>query len=254
MRISVLTVTYNSAKTLPYTLDSFFAQSHADKELVIVDGASTDNTMEIVERYAAQADNVKFISEPDRSMYDALNKGLKLYTGDAMGVLNSDDRYAHNDVLAKVAEGLTKAPSIHGHLDFVNNHDSRRIVRRWRGRAMPKRGFRYGWMPAHPTFYVRREIAERTGLFDTSYQIAADYDWMIRAINAQGRGPELIEDIMIHMQSGGMSTNGIAAYLKHNWEASKIRRKNNVSGFMDFALFTKPARKVGQWLPVVSLF
>ncbi|MEL7229013.1 MAG: glycosyltransferase family 2 protein [Pseudomonadota bacterium] len=254
MRISVLTVTYNSAKTLPYTLDSFFAQSYQDKELVIVDGASKDDTMEIVEHYAAGADTVKVISEPDKGMYDALNKGLKLYTGDAVGVLNSDDCYAHKDVLATIAEGLAQAPSVHGHLDFVNNHKDQRIVRRWRGRVMPKRGFRYGWMPAHPTFYVRREIAERAGAFDTSYRIAADYDWMIRAINAQGRQPELIRDIMIHMQSGGMSTSSISAFLKHNWEASNIRRKNKITGLVDYALVAKPARKVRQWLPVVSLF
>lgn len=250
MRISILTVTYNSAETLGYTLDSFCEQEYADKELIIIDGASTDNTLEVISRYPQE--KIRVLSEPDNGMYDALNKGLGLYTGDAVGVLNSDDCYHDEHVLTKVAEQLQHHQCVHGHLDFVIDHEAKRIVRRWRGRPMSSRRFRSGWMPAHPTFYVTRELAEATGPFDTTFKIASDYDWMMRAVEHYGKQPGLIRNIMVDMQQGGMSTSGVAAQLRHNKEAYHIRRKNLQTPILDYALIAKPMRKIRQWLPSIG--
>lgn len=245
MKISVLTVTRNSAATIRHTLDSFFAQDYANKELVVIDGASIDDTLSIVRRYPE--DQIRFLSEPDKGMYDALNKGLRLYSGDAVGVLNSDDTYRDQTVLSRIAEGLQDADIVHGHLDFVANHATKKVVRRWRAEARPETGFRSGWMPAHPTFYVIRGVAEKVGAFDLSLPTAADYDWMLRAIDIHGYQPALIDQVMIDMLKGGRSTVNLSAHLKHNWEALRARRRWVGSGFIDYALIAKPARKIGQF-------
>lgn len=245
MKISVLTVARNSAATIRYTLDSFFSQDHADKELVIIDGASTDATLSIVRRYPQ--DQIRFLSEPDKGMYDALNKGLRLYSGDAVGVLNSDDTYRDQTVLSRIAESLQNADVVHGHLDFVASHETKTAVRRWRAEPRPAAGFRSGWMPAHPTFYVKRDVAEKVGAFDLSLKTAADYDWMLRTIDIHGYQPALIDHVMIDMLRGGRSTASLAAHFRHNWEALRARRRWLGSGLIDYTLIAKPARKLGQF-------
>ena len=246
MKISVLTVTYNSAATLAHTIDSFLAQTHADKEMVVVDGASTDGTLDVVARYGGHP--IRVVSEPDRGMYDALNKGLKLFEGDAVGVLNSDDRYHDETALARIARGLEEAEAVHGHLDFVEDHEGSRIVRRWRGEERPRSGFRGGWMPAHPTFYVRRSLAERVGEFDLSLKTASDYDWMLRAVEGCGATPALVDHVLIDMMQGGRSTSGLRSHLHHNLEALRARQRHLGAGALDYALVAKPARKIGQFL------
>lgn len=246
MRVSVFTVCFNSAKTIRHTLESFLSQDHEDKELVVVDGASTDETVDIVRSFAA--DNVHIVSEPDEGMYDALNKAFRIYTGDAFGVLNSDDTYHDQTTLSRVADGLSRAETVHGHLNFVECQDSKKIVRRWRGEPMPSKGFRTGWMPAHPTFYARREVAERVGEFDRSWGIAADYDWMLRALECEQYGVDLIDHVMVDMAQGGKSTQGVGAYVNHNLEALKSRQKWLGAGLVDYALIAKPARKLRQFL------
>lgn len=243
MKISVLTVCYNSAATIRRTLESFCAQDWADKEMVVVDGGSRDGTQAIVGEYLGRG--VSMTSESDRGMYDALNKGLRLYSGDAFGVLNSDDAYHDAGVLRAVAGALADADMVHGDLDFFD--DSGRIVRRWRSENRPAAGFRSGWMPAHPTFYVRREVAQAVGEFDLGYPTASDYDWMLRAIDLNQFRLARLDRIMVDMAMGGKSTRGIGAHLQHNLQALRIRRKWLGSGLVDYALFAKPARKLGQF-------
>ncbi len=246
MRVSVITVCWNSAKTIGYTLESFFEQSHRDKELVVVDGASSDETVSIVRSFGE--DNIKLVSEPDKGMYDALNKGLQLYTGDAFGVLNSDDAFHDDTVLTRIADALERSETVHGHLNFVECQESKKVMRRWRGEPRPAKGFRTGWMPAHPTFYARREVAARVGNFDLSWGIAADYDWMLRALECEQSGLELIDHVMVDMAQGGASTQGVGAYVHHNLEALKSRRKWLGAGLVDYAFIAKPARKLRQFL------
>lgn len=236
----------NSAQTIRYTLDSFFAQDHAEKELVLIDGASTDHSLEVVSEYPQ--DCIRLLSEPDTGMYDAINKALRLYTGDAFGVLNSDDTYRDTSILSRIAEGLRDADIVHGHLDFVENHDNKTRVRHWRSKPQPKSGFHSGWMPAHPTFYARRTVAETVGAFDCSLMTAADYDWMLRAIDVHGFETHLIDHTMIEMMYGGSSTASLAAHIRHNLEALQSRRRWLDAGIIDYAMIAKPVRKLGQFV------
>lgn len=250
MKISVITVCRNSAQTIRHTLDSFLEQDWPDRELVVVDGASSDNTVAIVRSYASP--DITVLSEPDKGMYDALNKGLELYRGDAFGVLNADDAFHDAAVLSRVALALENAHMAHGDLDFVQNHESGSVVRRWRARPRPRSGFRSGWMPAHPTFYVRREVQRAVGKFDLGYRTASDYDWMLRAIDIGGFSLATINHVMVDMMIGGRSTTGLSAHLVHNYEALCSRRRWLGSGVVDFALLAKPAGKLGQYLDRTS--
>ncbi|RWN96009.1 glycosyltransferase family 2 protein [Mesorhizobium sp.] len=245
MKISVLTVCWNSAATIRHSVDSFLAQDHGDKELVVIDGNSSDETLSIVRSYPP--DQIRLISEPDSGMYDALNKGLGLYTGDAVGVLNSDDCFHDRTALRRISAGLETADIVHGDLDFVEDHLGKRVVRRWRAAARPAKGFRTGWMPAHPTFYVRRKVADAVGPFDLSLKVASDYDWMLRAVELHGFQTAATGHVLVDMMVGGASTRSLASHIGHNLEALRARRRWLGSGPLDYALVAKPMRKLGQF-------
>ena len=247
MKISVVTVAFNSARTLPYTIDSFLAQTHRDAEFILVDGASTDDTVAIAQSY--QDPRIRVHSEPDDGLYDAMNKGLGLYRGDAVGFLNSDDRYRDETVLARIAEALETADIVHGHVDLVRDHVGSEIVRQWRGSAYWPGAFKRGWMPAHPTFYIRRSVAERTGFFDREMTISADYDFMLRAFETAPVRSAFIDEVLINMMAGGASTRSWRSYVRGNLEALRSRRKWLGAGVLDSALFIKPGRKLGQFFP-----
>ena len=240
MKISVLTVSYNSAATIRQTLDSFCMQDWPHREMIVIDGASCDGTSDIGRSYAGET--ITLVSEPDRGMDGALNKALALYRGDAFGVLNSDDRYHDEGVLTSVAMALRDADAVQGHLDFV---DGAQVRRRWRAEPRPASGFRSGWMPAHPTFYVRRHVADAVGRFDLTYAVASDYDWMLRAVDRCGFSIATLDRVMVDMALGGRSTRGLGAYVGHNLEA---RQRWLGAGLVDFALFAKPGRKLRQFV------
>ncbi|MER8578407.1 glycosyltransferase family 2 protein [Mesorhizobium sp. M0965] len=246
MKISVLTVCWNSAATIRHTIDSFLAQDHGDKELVVIDGNSSDKTLAIVRSYPQE--QIRLVSEPDKGMYDALNKGLRLYTGDAVGVLNSDDCFHDRTALGRISAALEQADIVHGDLDFVENHVNKRVLRRWRAVPRPAKGFQTGWMPAHPTFYVRRNVAETVGMFDLGLKVASDYDWMLRAVELHGFKSVTTNNVLVDMMVGGVSTRSLASYIGHNFEALRSRRQWLRSGPIDYALLAKPARKLGQFL------
>jgi glycosyltransferase involved in cell wall biosynthesis len=206
LKLSVITVCMNSASTIGHTLESFFGQSHVDKELVVVDGGSRDDTVRIVRSFG---DSIRLVSEPDEGTYDAANKGLGLYSGDVVGLLNSDDRCADENVLSDIAEGLATSDIVFGDLDFVVSHDQPEIVRRWRGSAFIKGAFRRGWMPAHPTFYVRRRVVDAMVGFDTRYRIAADYDFMLRALELADFRATSIARVLVNLMHGGERTAGL---------------------------------------------
>ena len=243
MKISVITVCRNAQSTIARTITSFLEQDHPSKEMIIIDGASTDRTMSIAEAFSAP--EIRVLSEPDDGMYDALNKGLSIYDGDAFGVLNADDAYRDASVLTRVASALEVDDATHGDLDFRDREG--RIVRRWRSRPRPDSGFRSGWMPAHPTFYVRRSVADRVGCFDTSMPTAADYEWMLRAIDVHGASLAHIPHVMVDMSMGGRSTSSISSHVMHNLEALTARRRWLNAGVVDWALISKPASKLSQF-------
>jgi glycosyltransferase involved in cell wall biosynthesis len=244
VKISVVTVSYNAARTIGHTLESFFEQTHPDKELLVIDGGSSDETLQIVRAF----EGARVVSEPDRGLYDAMNKGLRLFTGEAVGFLNADDRYADRGVLADVNEALAQADIAYGDLDFVDSHDDGHVVRSWRGKPFAAGAFRRGWMPPHPTFYARRAVVEAVGEFDLSMKISADYDFMLRAMELNGFSSRFLPRVMIRMLTGGASTAGLSSYLRGNLEALRARRRWLGSGLIDTALLTKPLGKVGQFL------
>ena len=247
MKLSVLTVCRNARATIGHALTSFLTQDHADKELVIVDGASRDGTLEVIRSFPA--DQITLISEPDQGIYDALNKAMARYTGDAVGVLHADDAFHDTGVLTAVARALEGADMVHGSLNFVTDHHDKTLRRHLKMSPRPAGGFRTGWMPAHPTLFVRRHVAEAVGEYDLTMPVAADYDWMLRAIECHDFRLTGIEDVITDMMQGGASTVSIASHIRHNLDALRARRRWLGAGLVDRALFAKPARKLRQFFP-----
>jgi len=241
-----VTVCRNAAATIGETLSSFFAQTYNSKHLLIVDGASTDDTVSIARRYAC--DQLTIISEPDRGLYDAMNKGLSAFEGEAVGFLNADDRFHDSDTLTAVAAALQEADICYGDLDFVDPAQRDRVVRRWRATPWRKGAFRLGWMPPHPTFYCRREVVARVGGFDLGYRLAADYDFMLRALELGDFTVTQVPKVLVDMADGGLSSAGLSARLRHNLEALASRRRWLGAGLVDFALFAKPLGKASQFV------
>lgn len=247
MKISVVTVCFNSQRTIAHTIRSFLAQSHAERELLIIDGKSNDGTLDVVKQFADP--RIRVISESDRGIFDAMNKGLRLFSGDAVGFLNSDDAFHDDGALARIADGLAKAEAVHSGVEMVSDHETKRLVRSWKGEPFESGAFRRGWMPPHPTFYVRRSLAEKTGAFDLRYPIAADYDYMLRALELHATSTELVPGILVDFMMGGNSTGKLSAVLRANLECLRSRRENLGVAAIDSAFFLKPLRKVFQLRP-----
>lgn len=244
MKISVVTACYNSAATIADTIESFLAQDYPDKEMLIVDGASRDATKEVVARYPSPL--IRYYSEPDRGVYDAMNKGLRLFSGDAVGTLNSDDVYHDNTALSRIADGLQTADIVYGDLNMVRDHAAREVVRQWRAGEYSRFSYQLGWMAPHPTFYVRRAVAERVGLFDLSYRIAADYDFMIRAMTQGNVRIRYIPHTLVDFKMGGVSTRNWRATLALNLECLHARRVHLNAPPVDAAIFLRPLRRLFQ--------
>jgi glycosyltransferase involved in cell wall biosynthesis len=250
MKLSVVTVCRNAAATIGRTLDSFLRQDHADKQLLVIDGASTDETVAIAQSFAC--DGLQVISEPDRGLYDAMNKGLARFDGEAVGFLNADDRFHDAGALSAIAGALERADICYGDLDVIDARDGERVVRRWRSRGWRRGDFRLGWMPPHPTFYCRRAVVDRVGGFDLRYRLAADYDFMLRALELTDFASVRAPRVLVDMGAGGLSASGWRSSLRHNLEALDSRRRWLGAGLIDYALFAKPLRKASQFLTVGS--
>lgn len=246
MKISVVTVSFNAAPTIRHMLQSFVDQDYSHKQLVVIDGGSTDGTPDIVRTLAGP--HVRLVSEPDGGIYEAMNKGLACHDGDAVGFLNADDRFKDSSVLSRIAAGLAEADVVFGDLEFVRDHEQAEVVRAWRGSPWRKGAFRRGWMPAHPTFYMRRHVAEAVGGFDTDLRIAADYDHMLRVLELGGFTSRYIPEVLVQMMEGGASTRSVGSYLRGNLESLRSRRRWLGAGFVDRALIAKPLGKIGQFL------
>lgn len=228
MKISIITVTYNSSKTLKDTLESVLKQTYKNYEHIIVDGLSKDNTMEIVKEYENKYDGkLKYISEKDTGLYDAMNKGIKMSTGDVIGILNSDDIYANEKVLEKIVDTFNKeqCDGTYADLIFMDEETMSKPQRIWKS---PKGKLENGWHPAHPTLYLKKEVYDKIGLFNLEYRIVADYDFMIRMMKNKGIKLKYINDYIVYMRVGGTSTAGIKGYVKNLKEAQKALIKNNV--------------------------
>lgn len=245
MKISVVTVCLNSEATIAGTLRSFAEQTHPDKELLLIDGGSQDETVSIARSFQHPA--LRIFSEPDNGIYDAMNKGLAVYRGDAVGFLNSNDTFHDASALASIAEGLASAEAVYGDLIFVSDHKSKMVVRSWKAGPFNRGSFRSGWLPPHPTFYIRRELAGRTGRFDLQYGSAADYDFMLRALELHAATVHYIPRILVDFQNGGQSSGSVTGYIRANLLCLQSRRRHLRSPLVDIALIAKPLRKLAQF-------
>lgn len=227
MKISLITVTYNSATTLSNTIESVISQTYPHIEYIIVDGASTDHTPQILSTYQQQITTV--LSEPDLGIYDAMNKGVQMATGDVIGFLNADDMF--NSVTA-VEEAMRtflandQIDGVYADLYYVAKNNTDKIVRHWRsGRQRP---FSRGWHPAHPTFYVRRAVYQRLGSFNLDLQFAADFELMLRFVEKGGISLAYLPKPLVKMRLGGVSNNSVWNILKGNFESYKSFRMNGI--------------------------
>ena len=224
MKISIITATYNSAATVKDTFNSVLAQTYNDIEYIVVDGLSKDNTVEIIKEYEPLfGGKMRWISEKDKGLYDAMNKGIAMATGDVVGILNSDDFYTSNDALAVIA-GTMKDNSIdavYGDIHFVNDDDLNKCVRYYSSAIFKRSLMRIGLMPAHPSFYCKREVYTKYGAFDTGYKIGADFESLLRYIFVNRIKTQYIKKDFVTMRTGGASTEGFSS----RWQIMKDHLK-----------------------------
>lgn len=228
MKISIITATFNSEKTLRDTLESVLNQTYDDYEHIIIDGLSKDKTMEIVKEYEKRYNGkLRYVSEKDTGLYDAMNKGIKMATGDIIGILNSDDMYAHNKVLEEIVNKFkeTACDGTYANLVFMDEETMKVPQRIWKH---PKGNYKKGWHPAHPTLYLKKEVYDKVGTFNLDYRIAADYDFMIRMMKQEDIKLEYIDDYLVYMRTGGTSTDGFKGYKKNLKESHMVLVNNNI--------------------------
>ena len=245
MKITLITAVYNNAYGLRSSLESSLGQKHQDVERIVIDGGSTDGTLQVLQDYTSNIDHI--VSEPDNGIYDALNKGIQLATGDIIGILHSDDLFAGWNILETIARKFESSSIdlLYGDLCYVSNDNPNEIVRYWRAGAFTQSKLPNGWMPPHPTVYVKRELFDKYGLYDTHYRIAADYDWMLRLLTKQTLDVAYLPEVLVHMRTGGASNRSF----KNLWQKSRedylILRNHQIGGVI--ALIKKNIRKLSQF-------
>ena len=228
MKISVITVCYNSEGYIEDAVKSVICQRYKDVEYIIVDGASCDNTLSIIDKYKDHIDLL--ISEPDKGIYDAMNKGIEAATGDYIAFLNSDDFYTSDDALSQVAKSLKKSKTdcIFGNINYVRTEEPSMIVRKWRTGEFVDGGFQLGWHPAHPTFIVKRDVYKKYGGFDLSFSLAADFELMLRFLVHYQISHVYLDKVIIHMRLGGATSSSLSNSIKQNKECYNAFKKNNI--------------------------
>ncbi|MBK8085083.1 MAG: glycosyltransferase [Devosia sp.] len=236
MKITVVTATYNCASTIGDCLRSVAGQTHPHIEHIVVDGASGDGTVDVLHRHASQLSRI--ISEPDNGIYDALNKGVANASGDIVGFLHADDLYADNKVLEDVAVAFQnpEVDAVYGDLTYVQKADTDKVVRYWRSSPFTRASLARGWMPPHPTLYLRRGVYERFGGFDLSYRIAADYDFMLRVLGAINGKVTYLPRVLVKMRLGGESNRSIHNVIRKSAEDLRALRSNGVGGLASLVL------------------
>ena len=248
MRVSIVTVAFNSASTIVDTLDSVSRQIYPDIEHFVIDGGSSDGTVDLVR---ARAERVsKFVSEPDSGIYDAMNKGLRLCTGDIIGFLNSDDIYSSDETVSSIVAAFDDAgvDAVHGDLVYVRREDPCFVVRHWRATPFSPGAFSLAWSPAHPTFYVRRSVIDRVGEFNTSYKVASDLDFMLRVLEVGRYKSKVIPQVLIRMRVGGVSNSSVCGIVKQNLDVIEAIRSHELSVSPLVFMLAKVFRRLHQFV------
>ena len=239
MKISIITVCFNSAKTIKDTLISVANQKNVAVEHVVIDGASTDSTLQILKNHKSVA---TLVSEPDKGIYDAMNKGIKLATGDIVGTLNADDFYIDDLVLSEVAKVFEdeSVGACFADLVYVSQNDTNKIVRYWKSQDYVIGLFKSGWMPAHPTFFARKSVYDKYGLFDLNYKIGADFELLFRLIEQNKIKTEYIPKVIVKMRLGGTTNKNLSNVIAQNKEIICILKKQ----YPDFSVLKFISNKI----------
>lgn len=245
MKISIITVCYNSQDTIRDTLESVLSQTYENYEYLIIDGKSTDSTLNIIKEYEKKFDGkLKYVSEKDNGLYDAMNKGIKMASGDIIGIINSDDILAHKNVFRKVIDKIKDNDGVYSNL-LMLDENLEKTYRLFKSKKMSKK---LGWHPPHPTLYIKKEVYGKYGYFDINYKIAADLDFMLRIINNDVK-LKYINDYFVYMRAGGASTNGLKGYYKNFKESYDVLKKNNVK----FPFITNIKRTINVYIQKLKI-
>lgn len=247
MKVSIITVCFNSVETIENTIKNLLKQDYDNIEYIVVDGGSTDGTVEVINNYRRHISKV--ISETDNGIYDAMNKGLRLTTGEIIGFLNSDDLYADKSVIRRIVNAVktNKADCCYGNLEYVTKGNPEKIVRKWISTPYRDDLFSKGWHPPHPTFFARKHLFDRYGCFDLSYKIAADYELMLRFLKKYKVKSCYIPHVIVKMRIGGKSNKNLKQIIKANFECYRAWKKNNLS-ISPLIMLRKPTSKLRQYL------
>jgi glycosyltransferase len=245
-KFSIITATYFSEKTIANTIASIKYQKYLNYNSILIDGNSTDETLKILHIYLSN-DDILF-SEKDYGIYDALNKGIKFAKGDIIGILHSDDVFASDNILKYVAEIFqnTNCDGVYGNLNFIKNG---KIVRKWESRKFAQFLLNNGWMPPHPTLFLKKEVFEKHGLYDTNFKIAADYDFILRIFKDESLKFEYLPITITNMSIGGVSTSGFRNLIRKSFEDYKVLKKNNMK-YPLLILFRKITGKISQFYAI----
>lgn len=251
MKLSIITICYNPGESIKAAIVSVLSQQDVDVEYMIIDGGSTDGTREFITSLNGRIN--RFISEPDRGLYDALNKGIRLAGGDVIGLLHADDLYESAKVLSRVAETFQKthADAVYGDLVYVNKDNPDKIIRFWKSGDYTPDRLKFGWMPPHPALFVKRAIYENAKLangeyFDTSLKIASDYDFMMRLLGRMRIKVAYLPRILVRMRLGGASNKSLKNMVHKSREDLTVMKRNNIGGLG--TLIAKNLRKLPQFL------
>ena len=246
IKISIITVCFNSEKTIEDTVQSVISQDYPNIEYIIVDGASKDNTLQIVEKYKDTISQI--ISEPDKGIYDAMNKGISAATGEVIGILNSDDVFADNSAISAIAKVFedSSTDATYGDLVYVQSNNLNKITRNWKSKPYKEGAFLNGWMPPHPTFYVKKKYYETLGTYNLQLTSAADYELMLRFIHKHKINVAYIPKTLVKMRVGGQSNISLKNRLKANNEDRFAWKINELKPHF-YTLFLKPLSKLGQF-------
>ena len=246
-KVSIITVALNSAATIRDTIESVLLQDYPSIEYIIIDGGSSDGTIEIIEEYRDCIS--KFISEPDHGIYDAMNKGIEAATGDMVCIINSDDFYATGSAIKHLVHRMIKKGSdiVFADLVIVDPADSNRILRYYDSSLFHPERLRYGWMPAHPTFLAKRGLYERWGAYSLDYQIAADFEMMVRLLYKARASYAYLPEIIVKMRAGGVSTNGLRNSLILNNEIVSACKLNGLDTSLFRVMLKLPRKLMEYW-------
>ncbi|WP_347159291.1 glycosyltransferase family 2 protein [Pontibacter chitinilyticus] len=247
MKISIITIVYNNCETIAEAIESVLSQTYPDIEYIVVDGLSTDGTVEVVERYRDRI--TTFVSGKDKGLYDAINKGISLATGEVVGLLHSDDLFYSPEAVAAVAAAFlaSETDSVYGDLLYVQKEDTNKVVRNWVSGAYSRENFIYGWMPPHPTFYVKRACFEKYGLYNTQLKSAADYELMLRFLYKHHLTTSYIPEKLVKMRVGGKSNVTLKNRIRANREDYAAWHLNGLRPRF-YTRYLKPLRKLVQFL------